>query len=196
MISSLPDLSALYSPASPLHPGDALPFPDEGKGRQAEKGDRADLSALSREFARKGGAFALFEFEYQSVHAVSLSRDARGASRREYWSESFEMRLSVGGDPEAARKLFEKLKEEYRPEKVADRIVGFALKGAGGRGEAYRDLLRAAIEIGYSEARRMLGPLDEKVESELEETLRLVRERLQPKQDQEDKPLELSSIAA
>lgn len=196
MISPLPDLSALYSPAA--HRENPFAFPgEEGEApKQGGKMDRADLSALAKEFAKRGGAFALFEFEYQSVHSVSLYRDAHGVSRQEYWQQSFEMNLTVGGDPEAAKALFEKMKEQFSPEKVAGRIADFALGISAGRDQAFRDLIRSAVELGYSQARDMLGPVDEEVAAQLEETLKRVRELLQPEQDQEDKSLELSSVLA
>ena len=200
MISPLPDLASLYSPGSSCGCASSDAFSPYGGedplGNQPEKADRADLSALAREFAKQGGAFALFEFEYQSVRSVSQVRNGDSVSRQEYWQQSFEMHLTVGGDPEAAKALFAKLQDEFSPEKVSDRIASFALKGAEGKGDAFRDFIRAAIEQGYGEARRLLGPLDEKVSDSLEQTMKLLWDKLQLKQDQQDKPLEDSSIAA
>ena len=194
MISSLPDLSSLYSLGSPRAFESVDPSPPvKVKDPQA---DRADLSALAQQFAKQGGAFALFEFHYQSVHSVSMARDGKGVSRREFWQQSFEMDLTVGGDPEAAKALFAKIQEEFSPEKVADRIVGFALKGSEGKGNPFREFIQKAIELGYAQARQMLGPLDDKIAAQLEETMKRVREKMQPEQAQQDKPLEDSSIAA
>lgn len=196
MISPLPDLSALYSPASAGMDPSSLPGAGDPKDGTPEKADRADLSALAQQFAKQGGAFALFEFNYQSVHAVSMARDGKGVSRQEFWQQTFEMHLTVGGDPEAAKALFSKLQDEFSPEKVSDRIANFALGASAGQGNPFKDLIQKAVESGYAQARQMLGVLDPKVSDQLEQTMKLVREKMQPKQDQQDKPLESSSIAA
>ena len=145
--------------------------------------DRLDLSSLASSLAKDHKAMAMMEFHYQAVHAVSTSLSDGKLTRTEFMAQSFEMDLTVVGDPEAARELFQKLKEEWSPDKVADRIAAFATKGFGRQGlpqdrAGFRGLVQKAVESGYSQARSLLGPVGEEVASSLEETMKRVRDLL------------------
>lgn len=165
---------------------DAEPMPQaDGEGHA----DPAELSPLSRALAPSGGASALFEFNFQAVHSISEVREGNSITRTEFFAASFEMNLTVSGDPEAAKALFEKLKAEFIPEKVADRIATFATAGFGrlkdGEGKgvlqdraAFRDFIQKAVEQGYGQALGLLGPVDGEVKGGLEKTLQFVRDRL------------------
>ena len=187
MIANQPALPSLFQ--SP--PGFA-PFA-RGNGPplrlDAPASDSADLSPLAGLLGRQGGASALFEFNYQAVHGISEVRDGRGITRTEFFSQSFEMKLTVSGDPEAAKALFDRLQAEFTPGKVADRIAGFAtsgfgrLTGADGRDAltdrgAFREFIQRAIEKGFADALGMLGPLADPVREGLDGTLSLVKEKL------------------
>lgn len=192
MVSLPPSVSSLYDavgvrPSSEKY-GGGEEKPRGGLERLSE-GDRADLSSFASSLAQSGGAVALFEFNYQSVRAFSETRGGGSVTRSAFLYESFEMHLTVAGDPEAAQSLFEKLKAEFTPEKVAERIAHVGLSGfLEGEEEAdeagkpsrsdIRDLILQAVQRGHGEALRLLGPLSEEHRSPLEETLRLVRERL------------------
>ncbi len=187
MITSQPALPSLFQ-----SPSDFAPF-GRGNGPQfredAPASDSADLSPLAGLLGGRGGASALFEFNYQAVHAISVSRDGDRITRSEFFSQSFEMRLTVAGEPEAAKALFDKLQAEFTPEKVADRIAGFATAGFGRLTDAegkdtltergaFRDFIQQFVEKGFADALGMLGPLADPVKEGLDKSLALVKERL------------------
>jgi hypothetical protein len=187
MISSQPALPSLFRSS----PGFA-PFARENgppPRQDAPASDSADLSPLAGLLGRQGGASALFEFNYQAVHGISVSQGEHGITRTEFLSQSFEMRLTVAGDPEAAQDLFDRLQAEFTPEKVADRIADFATAGFGRlKGEdghdaltgraAFRDFIQQFVEHGFSDALGILGPLADPVREGLDKALSLVREKL------------------
>lgn len=150
--------------------------PQHRQGGRSRASDAVDLSRLARGFAGKGGAFALFEFNYQAVHAVAEVRDGDSVSRTEVFQSSLDIRLTVGGDPAAAEDLVQRLQDAFTPEKVAGRIADFALKGRG-EDDPFRPVLLEAVERGWRKAMELLGPLDDAAKAPLEESLRLVRER-------------------
>ncbi len=169
-------------------PGPMLLDPALSRSRDRfEPADATELSDLARAFSGKGGgaggAAALFEFQYQSVHAVSLSRDGSGVSRREFFAESLQIRLTVAGTPEGVQSLLDRLRSEFTPEKVAGRIADFATAGYKGPGEkgareAFRAYIQKAVESGYAAALSLLGPLGAGVKEPLEKTMDLLRDRL------------------
>ena len=156
--------------------------------------DAMDFSPLGQAF-QSGGASALFEFNYQSVHAISETRDGGRVTREEFFQESLDIRLTVQGDPKAAEELMARLKEAFTPEKVAGRILDFALSGFAPAGagdgavqrQGYADWIQKAIQQGYDQARQVLGKLDDATAGSLDETLKRIREGLaafvQGKQD-------------
>ncbi len=168
------------------------PPPEDGRPRSqgnacASPGmggmDSLDLSALAGNLAKDHKAMAIMELHYQSMHAVSTVFDGTKYSRTEIYAQTFDMKLTVAGDPEAAKALMEKIRQEWSPDKVADRIADFATAGFGRAGlpqerSAFRDLIQQAIESGYSQAKGLLGPLGDETASSLEETMKKIRERL------------------
>ncbi len=178
-ITSTTDSSLLSSLQGKLSWPEAGGVDPEGmRGR-----DSLDLSALAGSLAKDHKAVAIMEFHYRSMHAIRTEFEGTEYSRTEIYAQTFDMTLTVAGDPEAAKGLLEKLKAEWTPDKVAERIANFAVTGFGlasmpSDRSAYRDLIGKAVESGYSQARSLLGSLSEDIAGSLEETMRKVRERL------------------
>lgn len=131
---------------------------------------------------------SLFEMNYQSVRAIQGASGEQGIERTTFFARSLKIEYRATGayaaDPEAAKGAIDRLREAFTPEKTARRIADFALSRYTEQGEsdtpdaraAYRDRILPAIERGYQEALGLLGALPEEVRSELEATIRRVRE--------------------
>lgn len=163
--------------------------PAETQAPASGLADHAAISALGESLSRQDGAMALFEFNYQAAHGISTIQNGSGITRTEFWAQSYGMKFTVAGEPEAAQALFDKLQSEFTPEKVADRIAAFATAGFGrmtgadgqdtltDRG-AFRDFIQKFVEKGFADALGMLGPLADPVRAGLDRTLSLVKGKL------------------
>lgn len=167
----------------------SLPSPTPGQGQEGDQNpgagalDSLDLSALAGNLAKDHKAIAIMELHYQSMHSISTAFDGTKYSRTEIYAQTFDMKLTVAGDPEAAKALFEKMKAEWTPDKVSERISNFAVSGFGLPNlpqdrATYRDFIQKAVEEGYGQAKSLLGALSKDVAGSLEETMQKVRDRL------------------
>lgn len=128
---------------------------------------------------------SLFEMNYQSVRAIQGANGEQGIERTTFFAQALKIEYratgAYAGDLDGGLK---KLREAFTPEKTARRIADFALSRYTEQGEsdtpearaAYRDTILPAIERGYQEALGLLGALPEEVRSELEATIRRVRD--------------------
>ncbi len=128
---------------------------------------------------------SLFEMNYQSVRAIQGANGEQGIERTAFFAQALKIEYRATGtyaaDPEGA---IGKLREAFTPEKTARRILDFALSRYGAEEgsdtpesrAAYRDTILPAVERGYQEALGLLGALPEEIRSELEATIRRVRE--------------------
>ncbi len=171
----IPSIDSLATaPSLPTLPqaGDGL---SSWKQAESNPADSLDLTSLAKNLAGDHKAMALFEFTYQSINIVSQSFSGGQVSRTEVMAQSFEMNMTLVGDPEAAAALVANLEERWTPAKVADRITGFALKSFGRKDlpqapSDFRDLVVSLMEKGYAQARTLLGNVSGEVASGLEET--------------------------